>query len=449
MKINFRRTEVKKIKILVLLSLIFYQTIFGQESKSSWKKHSLSFLQTTSINLIVWMYDWYIEKRGWANISIYSIKNNLKTGYLWGNNSFLCDQLEHPFHGSQYFASARINQLNFWESSIYPFLGSAQWEFLFENCPPALNDGLMTSLSGIILGESLHRLASLITSNQSGGLERVFREMLTFFINPTFEINRLIKGEAWKKPSGEKKEKIAHYFSCPLGFSLNKKFQILIETTVSQKEIFNNGPADPYDYFDFQLRLRLKKNFKIERVISSGWLSDWLLEKKPFRNNVSGYFSIFEYINTPSNKISSVGIGPGFYALNEGISFKSGFFFIFGGSTSSIARYRKEVIPKEDLEKIRPGYDPFIIGWGFTSPIKIELKNKSFGSSLDARFHFLKSAILPTTERVLMIEPVIKIDLDKFALEGRMEYFYRSGTYRHSKVQSSGKNFYFFIDFKF
>ncbi len=113
------------------------------------KKHYLyAGFQVVAINLVVWTYDVSVLKAGWARISLQSILNNFKYGFEWDDNSFKTNQNEHPFHGAMYFSSARSSGLDFWESMIYPFVGSFMWEFVMETNRPSANDFIMTPLGG-------------------------------------------------------------------------------------------------------------------------------------------------------------------------------------------------------------------------------------------------------------------------------------------------------------
>ena len=86
----------------------------------------------------------------WDNI----IHNN----WFWeAGDRFLVNQFGHPYQGSTYFASARINGFNFFESMLFAPLGSIMWEILLEP-KPGINDFITTSIGGIAVGEILHRL---------------------------------------------------------------------------------------------------------------------------------------------------------------------------------------------------------------------------------------------------------------------------------------------------
>src|SRR5262245_38539183 len=89
-------------------------------------------LEVTGINAVIWAYCRYIREGGTNagfRISIPSWKENLLNGFEWDDNHFSTNQIAHPYHGSMYFASARANGFDFYESIPFAFAGSAMWEY--------------------------------------------------------------------------------------------------------------------------------------------------------------------------------------------------------------------------------------------------------------------------------------------------------------------------------
>ncbi|MCP2521127.1 DUF3943 domain-containing protein, partial [SCandidatus Aminicenantes bacterium Aminicenantia_JdfR_composite] len=172
-------------------------------------------LEVIGINTAVWAYDRYIKKANWVKISAQSIWRNIKRGYYWDNNSFQANQLDHPYQGSLFWSSARVNGLNYWESIIYPFSGSLMWEIALENNQPSTNDAIMTTLGGMTLGEVLFRLSNLIIRNNERGFERFLREVFTFFVSPAVAIDRLVTGDSFR--IGRKAEEHFYNLYFPIG----------------------------------------------------------------------------------------------------------------------------------------------------------------------------------------------------------------------------------------
>jgi hypothetical protein len=130
----------------------------------------------------------------WAKISPASWAANLENPWQWDNNKFVNNQFSHPYHGSLYFNSARVNGYSFWESAPWAFGGSLMWELFGESWAPSPNDLWNTSLGGITLGETLYRLTTLTLDNRATGFERVMREIGGTLLNPVEGFNRLVDG---------------------------------------------------------------------------------------------------------------------------------------------------------------------------------------------------------------------------------------------------------------
>ncbi|HQF41451.1 MAG TPA: DUF3943 domain-containing protein, partial [Ignavibacteriaceae bacterium] len=169
------------------------------------KNYWLPAVEVVGLNFGVWATHRYLTKESWSAISWESIKNNFKNGFEWDADGYLINQFWHPYHGSNYYNTARSNGLSFWESAPYAFGGSLMWEYFMENESPSYNDIVNTPVTGIILGEISFRVSDLIIDESTSGFERVIREFSSTLIDPMKGFNRLIRGDMWK--SGVKSEK--------------------------------------------------------------------------------------------------------------------------------------------------------------------------------------------------------------------------------------------------
>ncbi len=151
-------------------------------------------------NFVVWFYDRYIRSGGGEGfkIGIQAWKDNILNGFEWDDNQFSTNQLAHPYHGNLYFNAARSNGYDFWESIPFAFAGSFMWEYFGETHNPAFNDWIATSVGGTTLGETFHRLATVVTDNTDTGSGRAWKELGGLAINPLRGFNRIITGD-WSK----------------------------------------------------------------------------------------------------------------------------------------------------------------------------------------------------------------------------------------------------------
>lgn len=419
----------------------------------STKNYLKASLELFGVNAVAWIYDWYIQKFGWANVSLDSIRKNVKNGYIWGNNSFSCDQLEHPYHGSMYFASGRVNGFNFWESTVFPFLGSFMWEVLLENNRPSTADGIMTSGGGILLGEPLFRIANdLVIDEGSSGLERIFREISAFIVNPVLGFDRLITGKSFKKEG----ETVNHLYdlSIPIGIS-GRNF--MAEIQLEYKDALEKDVIKPYDYFTFDLKTKWNKRGLSDReVVTSGILAG----KKIKKDLLMGIFGAFDYIDyfDAKGKMSAMGIGPG---LIGNFNFGSGLFLnnlvatygIWGGTTSSFAlKYGGDFFDQrgEKYEYGRNG-NSWHLGPGILIKTGIEFGKTRFGSIKTTFSHYwLHSIFVDTSESLSILSFDVKYDLmSKIQANAGYDLFLRNARYKDLTLGTNSSVFRTSLIFKF
>lgn len=149
-------------------------------------------------NLLVGAFNRYVTQADYSHISLKTIGDNFRTGFVWDNDSYLVNQLGHPYQGGMYFNAARANGMSFWGATPYTVGGSLMWEFFMENEPPSLNDLFSTTFGGIALGEITFRLSDLVLDSRATGRERVVREILAGLLSPGRALNRLLHRRAWE-----------------------------------------------------------------------------------------------------------------------------------------------------------------------------------------------------------------------------------------------------------
>jgi hypothetical protein len=417
-------------------------------------------LEAFGTNVAVWFYDKCILRVGYANISVHSVINNIEKGFSWDNNGFQCNQFEHPFHGAMYFSAARLNGFNFWESTIFPLLGSTVWELFFENEDPSTNDVIMTTLGGISLGEALLKTAEIISDENSTGFEKVIHDIASFVLNPVLNIDRLTKRGEWRGFESEH----SYNFAMPLGcsFSLNAKPSLTIATELEYEDALKNSSSKirPYDYFTLVFRLGLyqRDGFRDKEFSVKGILTGKRFDFLPSSKSIGGLFGQFDYVDTAvGGMISSVGAG---YGLVANFDFDSGYFLrtngmlalMVGGCSSSLALEYGEGIFRQYGEAFHlEGSKPYYLGPGLSGRIESEFGKKDFGSiSFLYREYWIHSIFATDAdERISNLGLRIKYDLtagSQLSLE--YERYLRNSTYRGeyvlSKAKSALKAYYIF-----
>jgi hypothetical protein len=405
--------------------------IFMRENRKYYAKAVLEILE---LNLCVWAFDRFIMNETWSKVTPGTILNNFTRGFGWDNDTFITNMLGHPYHGAMFHTIARTNGFGFFESTFYTFLGSYMWKIAMETDRPSINDMIMTTYGGIILGEALYRMAGLIADESSIGLGRVLRESLTFLVDPVYGL-KLFTGGAYKMRNTQ--EKHNYRLDFPLGayISSSKETSFAVATDMEYSDYLKRSISGigPYDWFSLNGRF----GFQDYGLHDKELYTTGVLAGKKLKNNLAGLFGVFDYVNTRlADRMSALGLGPGLvtsFSSNSGLFFKSSgvLSFIFGGSSPSI-----------DLEEYHLGgkkEQPYFFGTGMLGRLNLELGKEGLGSiQTGLSKYWVHSISTPANEYLLISSFNINYDLSN-ASQIRLEYDYylRNGTLQK---QSASKN---------
>lgn len=230
--------------------------------KRSWiKASSLTF----GVNMLIWTYDRYIQKGDFAYISLNSIKENFRKGFIWDNDYMGTNMFAHPYHGSLYYNSGRANGLNYWESGALALGGSAMWELFMECEYPSTNDIIATPIGGMIVGETLYRSSDLILDDRRTGWGRFGREAAAFIVSPMRGLTRIINGDAWRKRPTSGRQFGVPNISVEVSMGLraleltvpviDKGIGFAADVNIEYGERFEVETKRPFDYFSFRANL--------------------------------------------------------------------------------------------------------------------------------------------------------------------------------------------------
>lgn len=340
---------MKKFSLFLYVFLSLYSFCHGQSlaNDSLWvygkstypikKRPWRAALETVGLNVAVWGFDRFIMNEDFARVSLKTIKNNIRHGFVWDNDQFSTNLFAHPYHGSLYFNTARSNGLNFWESAPYSLAGSLMWEFCGEREPAAINDLMATTFGGMALGEVTFRISSLILDDSKRGFHRFCREFLGIVISPVRGLNRLFTGEMWKhKTSGYKYQ---DFDRIPIKFSINAGDRYLaddnylfrgenspyIQLIMTYGAPFNKKQTQPYDYFSLNATFNLAGN---QPIISEVNLTAKLWGKKLHTNtDMETLFGVFQHFNYYDSEEVIDGTGHIPYKISEAASFGPGLIY--------------------------------------------------------------------------------------------------------------------------
>jgi hypothetical protein len=358
----------------------------------------------TKLNFVVWTFDRLVLDGTWTRISLNTISDNFKSGLVWDYDDFGTNQFGHPYHGALFHSIARCHGMNFIESSVYTYIGSLTWEFLWEAERPGRNDHYFSAFGGIHLGEALYRMASLISYKKSTGINRILKKTLQIIVNPVVGVSDF----PWTGSESENAGMTHVYdFKLPIGafYSSDNETIMFIRPRFEYRNGIQNDGSKlrPYDWFHFQANIGISDHGIRDPVLSTYGV----LFGKKFQNGCTGLFGLFDYMDTHmAQQMSAVGIGPGFATSSESQSNlflnSSGVFsFVFGSSSATIPYSH----PDYELENTQP----YHFGPGLMGKIKFEMGKKGLGSFYTGFSKYWINATLVDAKEVMS---VISFDLN-------------------------------------
>ena len=288
-------------------------------------------------NMGVWSFDRYAINGPYAHINFSTIKQNIKTGFVWDNDMFVTNLFAHPYHGGLYFNAARSNGMNFWQSIPFAAGGSLMWEFCMENEPPAINDFMATTIGGTCLGELTFRISDRFIDDRAVGFDRFRREALLTLISPIRGLNRILSGDAWR----HRNVKGNSIFRAPIVFYSTIGYRLITDNTHNKNDVshmacydlglYYGNPYDldnekPYDFFS----LKMSGNFLSQQPVISRFSAIGLLYarniklKRHSRQLTFGVFQHFNFYQTNTD-INNVSLNP--FKISEAASVGPGLLF--------------------------------------------------------------------------------------------------------------------------
>lgn len=128
----------------------------------------------------------------------FSVENcikNFKRAYteppVMDNDMWAINYIGHPYQGAYFYNAVRSQNATILQSALYCFGHSMLWEYVTEAFyeQPSIQDLIVTPISGVILGELVHRGTIRMSRNGFTWFEKV----LTILINPMYVLNNGFK----------------------------------------------------------------------------------------------------------------------------------------------------------------------------------------------------------------------------------------------------------------
>ena len=286
-----------------------------------------------------WGTKWDNPEENWANVSIESWWNNIKSGWGYDGDAFLTNYFAHPYHGNLYYNVGRTNGFDFWESCAWSFSGSLLWEHFGEVTQPSINDWINTSLNGINLGEMLYRLSCMVTDNTKTGSERFWSEIGGTLLSPVRGFNRLITGETSKIfPNPEESSPKKLVVTADAGIrkldkdgNVNTKESVedgLFSFELIYGNIFIGRIKKPFTAFDVAMSLS-SNSPNLTSLQSFGRLYGWNLKRKTGNHQLFILTLNYNYTNNPGFVYGGTSVVPQ-YTARFGIAKKTRLIFNIG-----------------------------------------------------------------------------------------------------------------------
>ena len=155
---------MKKIFAAFVIFLFFVASLFaqsepnGESESASVKDVVISAGDVCLVNMIFNSCARIVLEEEYSQTTLSTMKDNLKSRWVWDKDGYFMNQFGHPYQGSLYYGAGRSNGLDFWQSFFIAAGGSFLWEEFGETTTPSVNDIITTPICGAIVGETLHRL---------------------------------------------------------------------------------------------------------------------------------------------------------------------------------------------------------------------------------------------------------------------------------------------------
>ncbi|MDO8597560.1 MAG: DUF3943 domain-containing protein, partial [Sulfuricaulis sp.] len=283
------------------------------------KSYSIPALEILGFDFLLNRYNQQFSGSSDYDVSLSSIRNNLRSGWVTDNDPYKVNQFAHPYQGSIYHGFARSAGLSYWESAAYTFAGSAAWEIAGEKTQPAKNDQIASGIAGSFLGEALFRMSSLVLEH-GDGVPRFWREVIAATISPSTGFNRVAYGKRFDPIFSSRGA--AYYSRLQVGPSASthniqgastasKRNELLVDYSMEYGLPGKPGYeyTRPFDYFHFQATASTANVF--ENVQTRGMLLGKTYDEGRNFRGIWGLFGSYDYISPQTYRISSTALSLG------------------------------------------------------------------------------------------------------------------------------------------
>jgi hypothetical protein len=332
-------------------------------------------VESFGLSLALGSFNAYIANSEFAKISFKTIKHNYETGWTTDADGFITNMWAHPFNGSMYYNFARSSGYNYWTSLGVAAIGSWGWEFHMENEPPALNDWIMTSYGGSILGEMFYRFSNLILDESTTGWDRFWCELGAGIFNPARLFNRLVTGRTARVTDEKLYEKAPLMGELALGVNnvaegldfKNGQKNPMLTVDVTYGKLFEKQTLSPFDFFRFYGAFNFGGKAEDKQPLFGQFRIYDILYGKSYSVGEGskflwGIFGHFDYLENNVYQVGGVstGLGVGYRTpYNKGVQFMGllhAAALLMGGANSDYApEYKVSFLDSARSYNMGPG----------------------------------------------------------------------------------------------
>jgi hypothetical protein len=273
-----------------------------------------AFLGVTTTNVFL-NYANRLANAHFANMTFTDIWDNIYADpdWMWEDGDrFHINQVGHAYLGAVYFASARVNGFNFYQSMPYVFIGAAMWEMIFEP-EPAYNDVISTTVSGMALGEIMYRLFLEADSKQGFGAR-----VGGFFLSPSASQSKIYNRPIRERGGG-------NIYDLSLRFGGEKSFASFpshekherswknpggfIDVDVVYGDPFLQQSKKPYDHFDLFAGFAMTNTSYQAAIVSDGYLFSVNTVDTDKKTTSTGLSMHYDFYDASNDFKDNVGYG--------------------------------------------------------------------------------------------------------------------------------------------
>jgi len=256
-----------------------------------------------------------LANASFANMTFKDIWDNIYADpdWMWEEGDrFHVNQVGHAYLGGVYFASARVNGFNFYQSIPAVFLGAVMWEVIFEP-EPSYNDVISTTLSGMAFGEMLYRLYLEVDSKPSLGAK-----IGGFLISPSSSQSKIYNRYVRETGGG-------NIYDLKLRIGADKSFASFrgneehnnswkypgghIDVDVVYGNPFLQQSKKPYDHFDLFAGFNMNNSSYHAAIISDGYLYSINPEETDKKITSTGLGMHFDFFDASDDFKNNEGTG--------------------------------------------------------------------------------------------------------------------------------------------